>query len=126
MKFGKIFIYLTIFNDDDTMNKRKLLRNFSTSIHFHTFFCLIDTKFILNVNVMKIDINRSSLSRFVISRRLIHAGYKQFYIREKSESLKIKIKSNDSKFADDSNAKSFKCVKMLFKTRKKMKKNEKK
>jgi hypothetical protein len=67
------------------------------------------------------------LSRFNISRRLIHANYKQFYIHEKSEFLRIKIKSNRSKFADDSNAKSFKCVTTLFKTRKKkmLMKNEK-
>jgi hypothetical protein len=68
------------------------------------------------------------LSRFDINRKLIHANYRQFYIHEKSEFLRIKIKSNRSKFADDSNARSFKCVTTLFKTRKeKMKKmkNEK-
>ncbi len=56
IKFTKTFIYLTMYNNDDTINKRKLLRNFSTSTRFHAFFCLNDTKFISNVNVMKIDI----------------------------------------------------------------------
>jgi hypothetical protein len=37
---------------------------------------------------------------------------------KKSESLRIKIKSNRSKFADDSSAKSFKCVTALSRTRK--------
>jgi hypothetical protein len=55
MRFATIFICSTILNDDDTINKRKLLRDFSTSTRFHVFFCLIDTKFISNVNVMKID-----------------------------------------------------------------------
>ncbi len=58
------------------------------------------------------------MSRFDISRRLAHAGYEQFYIHEKSESLRIKIKSNRSRFADDSNARSFKCVTALSETRK--------
>jgi hypothetical protein len=55
MRFTKTFICSTIFNDDDTMNKRKLLRSFSTSTRFHALFCLIDTESISNVNVMKID-----------------------------------------------------------------------
>jgi hypothetical protein len=73
----------------------------------------------------KTYIDRSSLFRFDISRRLIHASYKQFYIHEKSESLRIKIKSNRSKFADDSSARSFKCVTTLSRTKKeKEKKND--
>jgi hypothetical protein len=63
-------------------------------------------------------IDRSSLFRFDISRRLTHAGYRQFYIHEKSEFLRIKIKSNRSEFADDSSARSFKCVTALSRTRK--------
>ncbi len=44
--------------------------------------------------------NISSLFRVHISRRLIRASYRQFYIHEKSESLRVKIKSNRSRFAD--------------------------
>ncbi len=68
------------------------------------------------------SIDRSSLFRFDINQTLIHAGYKQFHIHEKSESLRIKIKSNRSKFADDSSARSFKCVTALSKTKKEKRK----
>jgi hypothetical protein len=58
---------------------------------------------------------------FDINWRLIHANYEQIQIHEKSNSLRIKIKSNRSKFADDLSAKSVWCVTTLFRTKKKKK-----
>ncbi len=92
-------------------------------------FCIIINSMLFKIIINSMNnfqtsnkqIDKSSLSRFDISRRLVHANYKQFYIHEKYESLRIKIKSNRSKFADDSNAKSFKCVTTLSRTRKEKK-----
>lgn len=60
--------------------------------------------------------------RFDISRRLTHASYRLFYIHEKSILRRIKIKSNRSGFANDSNAKLIWYISALFRTRKKKKK----
>jgi hypothetical protein len=55
IKWTKTFIYSTMLSVDDTMNKCKLLRNFSTSTRFHVLFCLIDTRFTSSVSVVRID-----------------------------------------------------------------------
>jgi hypothetical protein len=100
------------------LNITRVIWSKRVKISFDKKYSSLIMKIYNSTTTNRLNIDRSSLSRFDISRRLIHASYRQFYIHEKFESLRIKIKSNRSRFANHSNAKSFKCVTTLSKTRK--------